>query len=203
MRALYFSFLFLLSAQVFGQLPTWVPEKDWNSFMGYLQNEQWDKSSKLAESLLKKCPKAETDDMTAAIIRYAYIISEAGLMEEKKLDQEKALKNVQSFTGHPVIMPAHTISTKTGYNGFNKIQPVSSLSDTLLSCESNMTKTEIFTFTYIVCKTAIPTDTLAAYAGGMCRIKGTLQSITLEGMTLPHFRIYIIDADYQLDKKQR
>lgn len=196
MRKICSILFFLFPLFCTAQNTSFVEQKDFESIITYLGKEDWSNADKLIAASLKKCPDDQLEAETAGMLRYMYIFSEAGLMNEKKLSMEKAFENVKPLMGHAIVLPGTTISLKLG---FNVIQPSNDKTDTLLITASNHDATQLFSFTYIIPASPISMDDFSKAAGKTALTKGNLQSICVEGISLPRFRVYIDKAEVLVD----
>src|SRR4051812_36601978 len=90
---------------------------EWHNLVTSLQNENWPQANALSLSLLNKSPKDEPGDLVAALLRYMYIHSEAGLLNMKKVSKNEALKAVAGFKGQLIILPPHPVVLKYQLSG--------------------------------------------------------------------------------------
>ncbi len=172
--------------------------KEWKDLITSLQNENWQVANELSLSILNKITKDSPDDVASAILRYMYIYSEAGLMNSNKVTKSEALKNVVGFTGQMVILPSHPISLKMD---FNSIRLANGKTDSLFITSTNKDATSIFSFEYIVMNKQWPLDDFKNSAGSICRLGGTIRSISVEGNMLPRFRIVLDHGIAKMENK--
>jgi hypothetical protein len=165
-----------------------VSADQFNKLISYLEKEDWTEAAKLSESCLKQIPADKIDDDAPAIIRYMFLTSEAGLMNEGKLSQQQALKNVKDFEGHTLTLPSLYISTKSG---FNYLQPSENKTDTLHITYTNRKATDIFAFESLVPLKPISMEEFSSQNGKLCTVSGWLKKISVEGNILPRYRILI------------
>jgi len=187
---LFFVFALLLNARSQAILHT----EEWHNLITSLQAENWQDANTISLSLLNKISKDEPDDVGAALLRYMYIHSEAGLMNLNKVTKDEAIKAVKGFTGKWVLLPAHPVALK---NGFNSIQMVNGKTDSLFITSTNNAATEIFSFDYIILDEKWPVEDFKNSEGEIYRLGGIIRSITVEGNMLPRFRIIIEKANAQ------
>jgi hypothetical protein len=167
-------------------------DAEWSKLVGFLSAEQWGDANTLSLQLLKRIPAAEVDSDDAAVFRYTYIYSEAGLMNERKVTKEEAQKKIKPHIGHRVLLAAHPITSK---KGFNSITLVNDKTDTLMVTASNKTATQIFSFEYIIPKKPFPLDEFKNNEGKIYGVIGRIKSIKAGGNMFPRFLIYIDDAE--------
>ena len=166
-----------------------ISEQEWNSLVQFLDNEKWDSSANISSRFLKRIEKDTNYITGAAMLRYMHITSLAGMMnDDRKLSQEDAIKKVKSFQGLPIMLPVRMISKKTGFNYYNYDEE----SDSTLHC-TNSNKKNIAIFSFDKITLAEPLDKVK-YEGKYARVGGYLKEITVEGLSLPRFRLIIVDA---------
>ena len=182
------SFMIGANAQSITETP------EWSNLIKALDNEQWADADKLSLELLKKAPDNGPNDPMVAVLRYMYIHAEAGLMNDGKLTQDQALKDVIAFKDKMVVLPGHPIAVK---HAFNSIQMVNEKTDSLYIAATNSNATSIFSFEYIILKDKWPVEDFKSREGKVFILGGHIQSITVEGNILPRFRIIIDQAVYR------
>ncbi|MFD0765913.1 hypothetical protein ACFQZI_13710 [Mucilaginibacter lutimaris] len=167
-------------------------DAEWNKLVGFLSAEQWGDANTLSLQILKRIPAAEIDSDDAAAFRYMYIYSEAGLMNERKVTKEQAQKKITPHIGHKVLLAAHPITSK---QGFNSITLVNDKTDTLMVTATNKTATQIFSFEYIIPKKRFPLDEFKNNEGKFYGVIGRIKSIKAGGDMFPRFQIYVDEAE--------
>jgi len=168
--------------------------KEFNDLITSLQNEDWQNANKLSLTCLKKVPENDKDNADAALLRYMFIYSEAGLMNDQKVSKSQALKNIINFKGQLIILPGHPVALKYA---LNTIQLVNNKTDSLFITATNRNGTDIFSFEYVILKDKWPIDDFKNQDGKAYRLAGIIQSLSVEGNMLPRFRIIIDQGTYQ------
>jgi hypothetical protein len=168
--------------------------KDFSDLITSLQNEDWQNANRLSLSCLKKAPENDKDNVDAALLRYMFIYSEAGLMNDQKVSKSQALKNIINFKGQLIILPGHPVALKYA---LNTIQLVNNKTDSLFITATNRNGTDIFSFEYVILKDKWPIDDFKNQDGKAFRLGGIIKSLTVEGNFLPRFRIIIDQGTYQ------
>ncbi|RYU87261.1 hypothetical protein EWM62_16235 [Mucilaginibacter terrigena] len=192
MKKILALFVLLLMISINLKAQSITKDEEWDKLIGYLSAEQWDGANSLSLQFLKRIPDADKDGDEAAGLRYMYILSEAGLMNEQKVTKNEAQKKVAAFAGRRVILAGHPLTSK---EGFNSIQLVNDKTDTLMVTASNIKATQIFSFEYIIPKKAMPLDEFKNNAGKVYGVSGRIKSIKVEGTMFPRFKIYIDEAE--------
>jgi hypothetical protein len=168
--------------------------KDFKDLITSLQNEDWQNANNLSLACLKKIPENDKDNVDAALLRYMFIYSEAGLLNDQKVSKTQALKNIISFKGQLIILPGHPVALKYA---LNTIQLVNNNTDSLFITATNRAGTDIFSFEYVALKDKWPIDDFKNQDGKAYRLAGIIKSLTVEGNFLPRFRIIIDQGTYQ------
>jgi hypothetical protein len=165
---------------------------NFQKIIGYLQAEDWKNASISVATCLAHIPAEKDNDDAASILRYMYIFSESGLMNDGRLTQEEAMSAVKSFQGKNIILAGHPISLK---EGFKVIELSNNKTDTLFVTASNNNNTNILAFEYIVPAKPISMDDFKTRVGQVCRVRGRLKLISVEGHLLPRYHMIIDDAE--------
>jgi hypothetical protein len=168
--------------------------KEWNTLLSDLDNEKWQDANSITAACLKKVNDTGVDAAVVPILRYMFIYSESGMMNDGKVSQKDALNSVKGFMGLPITLPGHPVATK---QAFNSLELSNNTTDTLFVTATNKAATDIFCFEYIVMKEKWPIDDFKKNEGKMFRLSGTLTSITVEGHMLPRFRLIIDNGQYE------
>lgn len=188
------SLFVLLPAVSYGQKVNFEP--DYDTLLTQLQNEQWAKAFKSCDRLLKYAEPIDSMEIPTELLRYIYIYTTAGQMNEHQLTQQQALARVKGMKGKKVITPAHTFSTEVHANS---TMVSGAKRDTLFSNVDNSAGTQIFSFEYAYIKDGVkePDEELK---DKLIAVRGKLEDITVEGHMLPRFRLMIGDAEYRLEQ---
>ncbi|PWK74242.1 hypothetical protein LX99_04044 [Mucilaginibacter oryzae] len=168
-----------------------VPDDQFSTLIGFLNEENWPGAAKLSDDILKNIPKNRQDDDGPAVVRYMHIIAEAGLMYMGKATKEEALKNVEGFTGHLIITPSRFVALKYG---LNRIVSSEDKPGNLGSSCTNRKGTDLYTSESIILAQPITAEEFKTFEGKLFRIGGVLKSISVAGSMLPHFNIEINEA---------
>jgi hypothetical protein len=184
---------FAITYNIQAQSP--ISQDQFSEVIIHLNNEDWEGADPLIRSSLDKIPADNIDDGQAAVLRYMYIITQAGLVNLKKLSKNDALKKVKDFEGHTVQLPWNKISMK---QGLNKLSLVNDRTDTLFVTHTNKKGTEIFAFVYITPENKPDLTEFKQMEGRPCRFFGKLTSINVEGSMLPRFKMFISEAELEI-----
>lgn len=175
----------------FTQEKSFLTNNDWSKIINNLSNENWDSANKEASIFLGKYTGVNINNRDAGVLRYMFIISESGLVNEKKIEGTTALDSIKKFIGLKIILPGRKLSVK---HGLNVIIPYHNNTDTLFTTATNKIETEIFCFEYIIPDKKIPMVEFKRTIGWIATFEGILSSIKLDGQTLPRYKLYISDA---------
>lgn len=164
--------------------------------INYLSSEDWDKSEKLSKQLLDITDEDDTMEIQTKVLRYMYIYSTAGLLNEKKLSKEKALKNITFLKSKEMIMPSHLFNSNCYSNCTNLNDDTP---DTFFTAVNNKNATQIFSFEYVKIKDGIKDgikESKSELEGKYITLRGVLNEISVEGNILPRFKLKFIEGDY-------
>ncbi|WP_337964674.1 hypothetical protein [uncultured Flavobacterium sp.] len=170
-------------------------EDNFNLLIENLTNENWTKSEKLAKELLNTAEPIDSLETEKQVLRYMYVYSTAGLLNEKKLTQKEALQKVKFLQSKEMIMPAHPFNSNCYVN-------CTSLKDeepnTFFTGVNNAAGTQIFSFEYVKIEKGIK-EPKSELEGKYVTLKGQLNEISVEGITLPRFKLKFINGNYIVD----
>ena len=124
-----------------------IPAAEWNEITKSLEAENWDKSFLLASIALKKL-KTDNEKKQLASLRYFYLYSLAGKVEQKRTTYAEFEKISQTFIGKEFLMPSRQILTDcTGR--VNYICPVKNDEMSLRVTATNKAANAIHFFEYV------------------------------------------------------
>ena len=69
--------------------------KEWNTLLSDLDNEKWQDANSITAACLKKVNDTGVDAAVVPILRYMFIYSESGMMNDGKVSQKDALNSVK------------------------------------------------------------------------------------------------------------
>lgn len=172
-------------------------EDNYNLLMENLSNENWIKSEKLAKELLEITEPIDSMQTEKKVLRYIYIYSTAGLLNEKKLTKNEALEKVKFLQSKEMIMPSHPFNTKCYINctHLKEDEP-----NTFFTGVNNAEGTQIFSFEYVKIENGIK-EPQGELEGKYITLKGELNEITVEGNMLPRFNLKFIKGDYIIENQ--
>lgn len=192
MRKIIFALL-LISSFCFGQKNDNREFKtDFNLLIQHLSSEDWEKSEKLSKQLLDIAEANNIMEMEAKVLRYMYIYSTAGLLNEKKLTKDQALKNIKFLQSKEMIMPSHPFKSNC-YSNCTHLDEENP--DTFFTGVNNKNATQIFSFEYVKIKDGIK-EPKSELEGKYITLKGILNEISVDGNMFPRFTLRFTDGDY-------
>ncbi|MBE9583909.1 hypothetical protein IM792_05570 [Mucilaginibacter sp. JRF] len=168
-----------------------ISQQEFGDLIAVLNKEDWEKVDPVLKDYLDRIPKQNVNDGQAAILRYMYITAQSGLMYSKKLSKDEALKKVKKFEGLTILRPWNTLSSK---QRLNMLSPHNNTIDTLFITQTNKAGTDLYSFEYIALAEKLDKDHFDKMTGSLCRVLGTINSITVEGNMFPRFKMKISDA---------
>lgn len=189
-----FTLLFVTSLQCFSQKVT--PENFENNFNLLLENldkEKWKASEKLCINLLEYVEPKQEFDTEKKVLRYMLVYATAGILNEKEISKEEALKKIIHLKGKEMIMPAHPFNS----NCFvNCTQLSSEEKNTFFTEVNNKNGTQIFSFEYVNIKNAI-VEKQEQLEGKYVILKGKLNEVSVDGFAFPRFTLRFTDGEYE------
>ncbi|WP_347065745.1 hypothetical protein [Flavobacterium sp. WV_118_3] len=186
--------LFIFSVSGYSQTITAENfEANFDTLLANMDKEDWVVTEKLSSDLLRYAdPKSELD-LEAKGLRYMYIYSVAGLLNEKKLSKEKALDKIKPLKGKEMIMRVLPFNSSCY---INCVHLDKDRKNTFFSGVNNNEGTQIFSFEYVTIKNGI-TESEAELKGKYISLRGKLSEISVEGQTLPHFKLFFTEGTYE------
>ena len=183
---LFFAFLLVISVS---ETKAQLTEADWNSIIPLLRAEDWPKAEKMSAQPLKKIKPKEDTMYDASNLRYMYLVSVAGELGHKDIDQKEALKKVKHLVGKRIITPGRKYDSKCIFNCW-KVDSTG----VFFCCRANDIGTELQIFeTFEMNDTTFFADR-AMLEQRNFRIMATIKEIKTGGQTFPHFEIRFTDA---------
>lgn|GEM_PF-1120794 len=183
----------LITSFCFGQKNNTSKFEDkYNLLMENLSKEDWVKSEILTNELLQIAESIDSMQTEKKVLRYIYIYSTAGLLNEKKLSKIEALKKIEFLKSKEMIMPAHPFNSNCYVNctHLNEEEP-----NTFFSGVNNAQGTQIFSFEYVKIENGIK-ETKSELEGKYIVLKGILNEMTVEGNILPRFNLKFTNGEY-------
>lgn len=167
-------------------------EENYNLLIENLSSENWTKSEKLAKELLETVEPIDSMQTEKRILRYIYIYSTAGLLNEKKITKNEALEKVKFLQSKEMIMPTHPFNSKCYINCTHLNEDEA---NTFFTGVNNAEGTQIFSFEYVKIESGIK-ESQSELEGKYITLKGELNEISVEGNMLPRFKLKFIKGDY-------
>jgi hypothetical protein len=172
-------------------------EDKYNLLIENLSKEDWTKSEKLAKELLNVVEPNDSMQTEKKVLRYIYIYSTAGLLNEKKVSKNEALEKVKFLQSKEMIMPTHPFNSKSYINSTHLKE---NEANTFFTGVNNAEGTQIFSFEYVKIENGIK-ESQNELEGKNITLKGELNEIAVEGNILPRFKLKFIKGDYILENQ--
>lgn len=168
----------------------------YDKLMEELNAENWKEAERDCNLLLNFVESVDSMETEQKVLRYIYIYSTAGLLNEKKISKEVALKKVLFLKGKEMIMPTHPFNSKCYVNCTHlaEDQP-----NTFFSGVNNSKGTQIFSFEYVKMKNPIE-DSITMLEGKYVTLKGELSEVSVEGNMFPRFKLLFINGGYRIEE---
>lgn len=165
----------------------------YNDLLENLGSENWSQSQEICKELLDFVEPIDSMQTEKKVLRYIYIYSTAGLLNEQKISKDEALKNVLYMRGKEMIMPGHPFRSNCYVNC---IHLADGEQNTFFSGVNNNKGTKIFSFEYVKIKDSIK-ETKDELEGKFIVLDGELNEISVEGNMLPRFKLKFINGNYK------
>jgi len=169
-------------------------ETEYNLLIENLISENWKDAEKATAELLKKIENDSLFKHENKVLRYIFIYTNAGLLNQKVITKNEAFEKIKPLKGKEMIMPAHPFSSNSYVN-------VTRLSEddnnTFLSMVNNAKGTQLFCFEYITIENGIK-ETSAELRGKLIVLSGTLDQISVEGNLLPRYKLIFKKGSYEV-----
>lgn len=188
----YLLIICLLFCSVLSYSQKFSFKDEYNSLIDSLSSENWAASEKLCNKLLSYGEPIDSLQYEVMVLRYVYIYSVAGLMNDNKLSQNGALNRVKHLKGKEMIMPTHPFKRNCYVNCTNLL---TDKPNTFFTTVNNSDGTKIFSFEYVTVETGV-NESAAQLEGKLVTLKGILDSISVEGNLYPRFKLLFIKGGY-------
>lgn len=168
-----------------------ITEDDYNRIIPFLIKEDWKETEKISREFLNRFKGADEMSDDAGIIRYMYLTSVSGLLGNKEIDKDQALKKLKGFEGKNIITP---------YNQFKKGGMFNYLSldeegKNWLKCSANDKATVIYAFETFEMADQDMVTNYQQFEGKNIRVSAIIKSIGASGYTMPRLDIRFINTD--------
>lgn len=162
-----------------------MPEKDWETLIMHLQNEEWAAAETFTEICLKRFTPGEDSLATPAILRYMYFRCIGARLGAKEYDKEEAEKKTKDLIGKPMITPEKPFYKECLFNCFHLTDDKKNF----YSCASNNEMTIIHAFeTYILGDPEI-LESIDELEGKSIRLAGIVSEIKAGGFAMPRLDV--------------
>ena len=168
-------------------------DKAYEQLLTSLGKEDWAAADKTCLQLLESAANTDAMQRRQKVLRYMHIFATAGLLNEKKLTQQQALKKVAYLKGKEVIMPAHPFRR----NCYVNCTQFAEEANTFFTGANNTAGTQIFAFEYVTIKSGIK-ETKEELEGKLIELSGVLSDVVVQGNILPRFKLTVRDGAYKV-----
>jgi hypothetical protein len=169
-------------------------ETEYTSLLENLTSENWKEAEKTSSALLKRIESDTLYTQENKVLRYIFIYSNAGLLNQKVISKEEAYEKIKWLKGKEMSMPAHPFSSSSYINVTRLAENDKS---TFMSMVNNANGTQLFSFEYITIKNGIK-ETAAELKGKLIVLSGTLEEISVEGNMLPRYKLIFKNGSYEV-----
>ena len=170
-------------------------EKNYNQLVEYLSSENWPKAEKLSKQLLETVEAVDSMQTEKMVLRYIYVYANAGLLNQKKISKDQALKNVGFLQSTEMILPAHPFNSACYVNCTHLAEDSA---NTFFTGVNNAAGTQIFSFEYVQIENGIK-ESKKELEGKYVTLKGVLDEISVEGNMFPRFKLRFSHGDYRIE----
>lgn len=126
---------------------TEIPADEWGEIVKTLEAENWNKSSMLTSTAIKKL-KADNEKKQLARLRYLYIYSLAGKIAQKTMPAAELERISQAFIGQDFLMPSRQVLSDCTEK-VNYVCAVKADDSSLRVTATNKAATAIHSFEYV------------------------------------------------------
>ena len=169
-------------------------ETEYTLLLENLSSENWKEAEKTASELLKRIENDTLFSHENKVLRYIFIYTNAGLLNQKVISKEEAYEKIKLLKGKELIMPAHPFSSNSYINVTRLAENDKSI---FMSMVNNANGTQLFSFEYVTIEDGIK-ETAAELNGKLIVLSGTLEEISVEGNMLPRYKLIFKKGSYEI-----
>lgn len=169
-------------------------ETEYTLLLENLSSENWKEAEKTASELLKRIENDTLFSHENKVLRYIFIYTNAGLLNQKVISKEEAYEKIKLLKGKELIMPAHPFSANSYINVTRLAENDKSI---FMSMVNNANGTQLFSFEYVTIEDGIK-ETAAELNGKLIVLSGTLEEISVEGNMLPRYKLIFKKGSYEI-----
>jgi hypothetical protein len=170
-------------------------KKSYNSILENLSNEKWKTVNSISILLLNKIGSIDSMAHEKSVLRYIIIYANAGLLNNKEITKDEALKRAIIFKGKELSMPAHPFRKDCYVNCTHLAED---RQNTLFSAVNNSLGTQIFAFEYVKLKKDLDQATINKIEGKNVALSGVLKDVSVQGYGLPRYKLEFEDGDIEI-----
>jgi len=180
-------FMLFVTCAFSQEAPPVLTDADWEKIIPHLEAEQWNEAEKVSGVLLKKFTKDQEESVEAGMIRYIYLCSVGGMLGEKQINKDEALKKVKDLKGKNIITAGSVFKSRGIFNFFSYSEEEKKWN----KCFANNNNTVIYLFEYFDMGdiNALTTGFMDTMEGKVLRLGGIIKDISAEGYAMPRLRV--------------
>lgn len=164
--------------------------KEYDNLLENLSTESWDKAQNASSKLLEYAESIDSMQTEQKVLRYIYIYATAGLLSNREISKDEALKQIKPLIGKEMNMPAHPFNSDCYVNCIHLNEE-----NTFFTGVNDRKGTKIFSFEYVKIKEPI-TETAEQLELKFITLSGILNEVSTEGDIYPRFKLRFIDGSY-------
>jgi hypothetical protein len=175
-----------------------VTDQQWKTLLSAVNDEEWAKSYKISEQLLKDMP--DSDDRLPRL-RYIYLYTAAGDVSIGKMTFESLNDAIKPLIGKNIVFPYRQLAATSDGHPLNFITPVKEDKKKLFSAACNQNGTTIHAFEYITLKDDFDVASHDGQPVSICGVVDNIQPNPNKSRAIV-LRLFVKDATLALlDKK--
>ncbi len=168
-----------------------ISQADWQRIIPYLQKEDWKGAEKISFEFLSRFKGDSQMDDEAGIVRYMYLKSVGGLLGDKDIDKDEAIKKLKGFEGKNIVTPFNKFKNDGMFNYLKLAEE----GKTWWKCSANNDATVIHAFETFEVAHQEMIDDYEQFEGKNLRISAIIKEITAAGSAMPRLNIVFTDTD--------
>jgi hypothetical protein len=165
----------------------------YNEIIKNINKKEWTISNELTRELLTTFNEIGSFNKEEKILKYIYIYTTAGMINEKKITNEEAIKKLECLKGHKMELPALPFKKRGTANYIKKDK----CDSTFVSIIKSSEKSRVSTYEYVHIKRGIKEKT-KELEGDLIVLEGVLREIIIEGKKYPKLKLKFGDGEYKI-----
>ncbi len=168
-----------------------ITEEDYNRIIPFLIKEDWKEAEKISLEFLDRFKGKDQMSDDAGIVRYMYLKCVSGLLGDKEIDKDEALKKLKGFEGKNIITPYNMF--KNG--GMFNFLTLNEEGNAWWKCSANDNATVIHAFETFEAADKEMIDNYQQFEGKNVRLSAIIKSIGASGYTMPRLDVTFSNTD--------